>query len=152
MKIPNFFIIGAPKCGTTSMSEYLRSHPNIYFSTPKEPYYFCRDIIKPLPHSVQTEGQYLTLFAKADKCHQAIGEGSVYYLYSNEAVQKIRSFNPEARLIVMVRDPIDMLHSLFHQNIVNGTENAPDFPTAWKWQEDRLRGEKLRIFCTASFE
>lgn len=143
MNKPNFFIIGAPKSGTTALSEYLREHRNIYFSYPKEPYFFCPDIIKNRP--VKTTSQYLSLFSATNSDHIAIGEGSVYYLYSCDAIKKIYGFSPEAKLIIMLRNPIDLVYSLYSQFIVNGTENADSFQQAWDMQSDRLKGLKLPI-------
>ncbi len=143
MTRPNFFIIGAPKCGTTALSEYLRSHPEVYFSTPKEPYFFCRDIVPAHLAAAQTEEEYLGLFQGAQAHHKAIGEGSVSYLYSQEAPGRIRGWQPEARLIAMLRRPVDLVHSLYWQLVYNGIENAPDFETAWQWQAERRRGRRL---------
>ena len=80
---PNFFIIGAPRCGTTAMSEYLRGgHPGIGFSDPKEPHFFAADL--PGIRVCDTEEQYVNgCFSHlSGKTWDAIGEGSVWYLYS----------------------------------------------------------------------
>ncbi|MGB3639413.1 MAG: sulfotransferase [Rivularia sp. (in: cyanobacteria)] len=73
---PNFFIVGAPRCGTTALSEYLRSHPNIYVSQPKEPHYFAADLDN--CRFTKTLEEYLSLFKFADSSHMAIGEASVF--------------------------------------------------------------------------
>ncbi|CAB1275809.1 sulfotransferase family protein [Candidatus Nitrosacidococcus tergens] len=144
---PNFFIVGAPKSGTTAMSEYLRTHPNIYLSNPKEPGFFSKDIFKPL---FQSEEEYLSLFAAANSNHTYIGEGSVHYLYSKEALPKIRSFNPEARIIVMLRNPINMAHAWHSEMVYGGIESVLDFEYAWSIQTDREQGRKLPKYSSYS--
>ena len=102
---PNFFIVGAPKCGTTAMTTYLRDHPQIFMPLQKEPHYFAEDY--PIFREVWTEKQYLHLFRSADSSHLAVGEASVWYLYSDHALPRIKAFAPDARIIVQVRNPVD---------------------------------------------
>jgi hypothetical protein len=84
VKKPNFFIIGAPKCGTTALSEYLRQHPNIFFSLPKELCYFGKDYPS-CARPFKSDRQYLKFFRKASCEHLAIGEGSTRYLASKNS-------------------------------------------------------------------
>ena len=74
MRKPNFFIVGAPKCGTTALSEYLREHPQVFMSRPKEPHHFATDM--PRYRFTKNEADYLDLFSGADDSHTAIGEAS----------------------------------------------------------------------------
>ena len=141
---PSFFIVGAPKCGTTALASYLSQHPDVFFCEPKEPNYFNRDVVKAGP--IDTLEKYHALFENAQVHHRLAGEGSVWYLYSNEAATRIRQYNPEARLILMFRDPVELVYSLYYQFVTNGSENATDFETAWRWQEDRLQGKRLPVF------
>ena len=69
---PNFFIIGAPKCGTTALSEYLRSHPSVLISEPKEPHYFSTDI--DTRYAIRDLEGYRACYAGASAAHQLIGE------------------------------------------------------------------------------
>ena len=92
---PNFFIIGAPKCGTTSMSVYLSSHPDIIISDPKEPHYFSDDINN---GGIRDMKVYLDCFSSDDKKVNAIGEASTLYLYSKVAVPNILKFNKDVRI------------------------------------------------------
>lgn len=142
---PNFFIIGAPKCGTTALSEYLKDHPNIFISTPKEPKYFDFDLRHRMEIGLE---EYLSLFDKADPAvKKAIGEGSVSYIYSKRAVEEIKKFNPEAKFIVMLRNPADLIPAWHSQQVFDGQENILDFETAWKTEDERKRGLKLPPFC-----
>jgi len=138
---PNFFIIGAPKCGTTALSQYLGEHPAVFMSNPKEPHFYSRDL--PSRGSVRTTEDYRALFRNADERHLAVGESSVWYLYSDVAVPDILKANPSARLIIMVRDPIEMLYSLYYQLTYTSDEEAPDFETAWHLQQARASGRML---------
>ena len=135
---PNFFIVGAPKCGTTALYEYLRPHPNIFMPKVKEPHFFAKDL-GTYPF-IKTLEDYTGLFAAAGSRHLRVGEASVYYLRSTVAIANIRAFNPDARLIAMFRNPLEMLHSFHAQLLYVAEESESDFETAWRLQEDRSRG------------
>jgi hypothetical protein len=138
---PNFFIAGAPKCGTTALYRYLQPHPNIFMPEIKEPHFFARDLGS-YPR-IQTAEAYDALFAGAGERHLRVGEASVYYLRSSVAMPAIRAFNPEARIIAMFRNPVDMVYSLHSQLLYVAEENVADFETAWRLQERRSRGLAL---------
>lgn len=140
-KKPNFFIVGAPKCGTTALYEYLRLHPNVFMPELKEPHFFARDL-GTYPR-IKTLDEYTELFSGATDRHQRVGEASVYYLRSSVAIRNIREFNPEARIIAMFRNPVDMVYSLHSQLLYWSEEVEPDFETAWRLQERRRRGLDL---------
>lgn len=138
---PNVFIVGAPKAGTTALSEYLRDHPAVFVSTPKEPYYFCQEFAGlPSPRSVT---QYLGLFAEAPAHAVALCEASAMYLFSQHAARRISIFNPDARIIIMLRNPIDLAYA-FHSQLLYGlSENEPDFERAWAMQNERASGQRI---------
>jgi hypothetical protein len=145
MNKPNFFIIGAPKCGTTALFKYLRGHPGIYCSPMKEPFFFCTDF--PGHARLKSVHDYLKLFQDSGPQHQAIGEGSTLYLYSQVAVRNLLQFSPQAKLIVMLRNPVDMVYSLHSQELFSFNEREQDFEHAWRLQEPRARGEQLPPRC-----
>src|SRR5215210_6007139 len=138
---PNFFIVGAPKCGTTALYEYLRPHPNIFMSELKEPHFFARDL-GTYP-KIKTLEDYTRLFEGATEEHLRVGEASVYYLRSAVAAANIREFNPAAKIIAMYRNPVDMVYSFHSQLLYWSEEIEPDFETAWRLQERRSRGLDL---------
>jgi hypothetical protein len=138
---PNFFIVGAPKCGTTALYEYLRHHPNIFMSEVKEPHFFAKDL-GGYPR-IKTLEDYTGLFTRSTEQHSRVGEASVYYLRSSVALANIRDFNPAAKIIAMFRNPVDMVHSLHSQLLYWSEEVEPDFEVAWKLQERRSRGLDL---------
>lgn len=129
MRDPNFFIIGAPKCGTTSLYEWLRTHPRIYMPDYKEPYFFCTDL---QVRGIRSRRRYAALFAAADERHLAVGEGSAWYLYSEAAVPNIEACYREPKYIVCVRNPIEMAPSLHAQQILSAMETIEDFAEAWR--------------------
>jgi hypothetical protein len=136
---PNFFILGAPKCGTTSLARWLGDHPNIFMAPQKEPHFFNTDDRQ----GVTTLVEYEDLFRKAQKEHVAVGEASVWYLSSSQAVNNILEYNPNARFIVMVRNPIEMAQALHGQMLIAGLECVQDFSKAWSLQEERRQGLRL---------
>ena len=138
---PNFFLVGAPKCGTTALYEYLRPHPNIFMAQIKEPHYFARDL-GTYPR-IKTAEEYRALFSGATAAHTRVGEASVYYLRSTVAIPAIRAFSPDGRLVAMFRNPVDMVYSLHSQLLYVSEETESDFETAWRLQERRAQGLDL---------
>ena len=131
---PNFFILGAPKCGTTSLADWLAQHPQVWFSPDKEPFYWNTDHVTVRR---RTAAEYARLFAGAGPRHRARGEGTVYYLVSRDAVPNIERALPGSRYIVCLRDPVDMAHSLYLEERYNGNETLPTFEAAWDAQARR---------------
>ena len=121
MPFPNFFIVGAPKCGTTALYTYLRDHPDVFMPDVKEPHYFGSDLEFRYRRRPDPE-RYRSYFAGADgRSH--IGEASIWYLYSTSAAHEIREAVPEARAIAMVRDPVEMITAMHSQFVYNGHED-----------------------------
>jgi hypothetical protein len=146
MNKPNFFIVGFPKCGTTALAEYLGNHPDVFISHPKEIHYFSTDL--PGYQFVKTIDDYLALFPQGSKKNKAVGEASVYYLYSEVAIELIYSFNPNAKIIVMVRNPVDLAYSLHSQLLFSRNENVRDFQKAWELQSIRKLNKNIPPYCT----
>lgn len=136
---PNTFIVGAPKCGTTSLYEYLKGHPQVFMSAAKEPGYFAPDNLNPHSHELRyevDEERYLALFAEAGDARR-VGEATVGYIYSAQAPELIQRFDPAARIIAMFRNPVDMIHSLHNQRLSEGREDEPDFAAAIEREAQR---------------
>ena len=152
MNKPNFFIVGAAKAGTTSMHEYLCAHPDIFMPSGadlrltrnalKEPYFFGSDLDIAEYWSIRDREQYLSLFVDAGNAKR-IGEASVWYLPSTEAASEIKQFNPNAKIIIMLRNPVDMVYSLHGQFLRSGNEDIVDFEEALNVQEDRRNGRRI---------
>jgi len=135
---PNFFIVGAPKCGTTAMNDYLNQHPDIFMAR-KELHYFGCDLKTRLKLS---EEEYLKYFSDAGP-RKVIGEASVWYLFSKTAAEEIKRFSPQAKILIMLRNPVDVVYSLHSQHLYDGNEDIQDFETALSFDEDRKRGIHL---------
>jgi len=156
MKKPNFFIIGAPKCGTTSLAAWLAEHPNIYMSPVKEPFFFSTDLTL-LPISryrrthISTLEEYENLFKDCKSHHVAVGEASTNYLYSSVAVPNILSYSDDPKFIVMIRNPIEMAPAVHMQKVFQGIEPERDFTKAWYLQFERAKGRKLPRGVPARF-
>lgn len=143
---PRGYIIGAPKCGTTALAQYLAAHPQVAFSKPKEPHFFAADL-PGLRRSADPQ-HYRGFFAPAPQT-RLLAEASVWYLYSQSAVPAILQARPDARFIVMLRSPVRMLPSL-HRQLVNAfDEDVEDFETAWHLSDERARGGRIPRRCRA---
>jgi hypothetical protein len=135
---PNFFIVGAPKCGTTAMNDFLAQHPDIFMAK-KEIHYFGSDLKMRLKIS---ESEYLNYFNEAGN-KKIIGEASVWYLFSQTAAIEIKKFSPGAKILIMLRNPVQVLHSLHSQHLYDGNENVLDFETAMNLDAERKNGNKI---------
>ena len=139
----DFFILGAPRCGSTALVHYLAGHPGIEMAAEKETHYFADDF--PRFRRVATPEAYASLFRDPIRCRR--GEASVYYLYSRTAVANILAYNPQARFIVLVRQPVDMLVSLHAQLYTTFHEDQRDFQVAWQLQSERAARSSLAANC-----
>jgi hypothetical protein len=143
---PNFFLVGAPKCGTTAMFNYLTAHPDVFMPRTKEPTFFARDLDEGKRGDdrlfIRDFDQYLALFS-GWRGERRVGEGSVWYLYSKVAAGQIKSFAPDARIIVMLRDPIEAMYSLHAHRLARGAEDLDSFEDALRAQADRAHGSRL---------
>jgi len=141
---PDFFIVGAPRCGTTALSTYLADHPRVGFSRPKETQFFCADLPGIRFHTADTQDYLKQCFGHCvGKNYLAIGEGSVWNLYSKDAVTNILNFNPKARFIIMVRNPVDLCMALYEKRREMLQEDQPGFEQAWRLEEARRQGQGM---------
>ena len=138
---PDFFIVGAPKCGTTSLHQYLRQHPAIFMPEVKEVKYFGADR-QPRHTPKLTLPEYLSLFAAAPTGAR-VGEASVGYLRSSSAAREIAEFSPGAQAIVMLRDPVEVMHALHSELVFLGVEDLADFREAVAAEPDRKAGRRV---------
>ncbi|MCL6452932.1 MAG: sulfotransferase [Alicyclobacillus sp.] len=129
--LPNLFIIGAAKGGTSSLYEYLQQHPAVFMSAIKEPHYLCSHHFPPRftgPGDegfsngvVRTESDYRALFERPGDA-EVLGEASVYYLYYPDTAEKIKALNPSAKLIAVLRNPVDRAFSAYLHTVRDGRE------------------------------
>jgi len=141
--MPNFFIVGAQKAGTTSLYHYLNQHPQVYMSPRKEPHFFegmHSEFRRPGRRSapVSDLAEYQALFEGA-KDERAIGEASASYLYSTRAPHLIKSSVPDAKVIAILRNPADRAYSNFLHCVQVGREPLRSFDEALQAEEARMR-------------
>ncbi|MFP1678780.1 sulfotransferase domain-containing protein [Alloalcanivorax sp. C16-2] len=117
---PDFFIAGFPKCGTTSLHDFLAKQVEVDMSSVKEPHYFAPDIEWYKEKRISKESSYKELF-KND--HSVLrGESSTWYLHSECAVSEIQRINPAAKYVVCIRKPSSAIKSLITHRIYSGRE------------------------------
>ena len=141
MRKPDFFIVGAPKCGTSAMAHYLSAHPDIFLAR-KEMHVFGQDLRFSPQFYRRDLSTYLSEFDKWEGQKRG-GEASVWYLYSTQAAAEIKAFNPDARIIIMLRDPVEMAHSLYHQFRYDRNEQLGTFEEALEAEADRRAGGRV---------
>lgn len=122
MAVPNFFIVGASKSGTTSIAQAIGEHTDIFMSNPKEPNFFNRfnDFGEIDTPSRQT---YLALFKKV-RDEKVVGEASVSYLSSPAAAKNIYSFNPSSRILILLRNPLERIISMYEMYVRHGLDQS----------------------------
>jgi len=141
MVLPNLFIVGAAKSGTTSLHNYLHQHPDVFMCNPKEPHYLINQEIgiNRIPVGITNFFEYADLFLEGeDKKYR--GESSVMYLmYPEIVIPKIKDqFGEDSKIIIMIRNPVERAYSGYqHVKRYNVKENYPDFRSAWDISEKR---------------
>jgi hypothetical protein len=145
--VPNFFIVGHAKCGTTALYEMLRPHPQIFMPDLKEPAYFASDLrtrfqrraAGPLPQTLES---YMSLFDQAGSA-QRVGEASSLYLWSSAAAREIAQLQPEARIVAILREPASFLRSLHFQLLQNHIETQKSLRKAIALEPARRQGKRI---------
>jgi len=138
---PNFFILGAAKSGTTSLYFYLKQHPEIFMTAVKEPSFFCNgfQVIKNPIH-------YFRLFEPVTT-EKAIGEASHVYMSNPPTARVLKGLFPDAKFIVILRNPAERAYSLYHHMRREGLEHSKTFEEALDLEEKRLNSESFRNHC-----
>ncbi|MEX3011476.1 sulfotransferase [Hoeflea sp. TYP-13] len=140
MRKPNLFIVGAPKCGTTALATWLSEHPEIFVCPTKEPHYFSSEFR--LTPSLRA---YEQLFVDAGPSSKWLCEASVWHMYSPFAVQNILEYNPYAKFIAMVRNPVEMVPSMHRHQCYNSDELVSDLNAALDLNDERLNGHTTGV-------
>jgi hypothetical protein len=145
--LPNFFVAGAPKAGTTALHAALARHPELWMSAVKEPKFFLTDgppppqggpgDAKTSRENVWRRADYEALFDGAPP-GALLGESTPFYLYSQAAQQRIRALVPDARMIVVLRDPIERAHSNWTHLWSAGLDPIDDFVEACDAEDRRI--------------
>jgi hypothetical protein len=146
-RVPDFFILGHPKCGTTALYEMLRRHPQIFMPALKEPAYFATDLRSRFQRKASgqlpvTLERYLALFDAAAPT-ELVGEASSGYLVSTTAARSIAELQPGARLIAILREPASFLRSLHLQLLQNHIESERSLRRALALEPARRQGRRI---------
>jgi hypothetical protein len=144
------FIVGAPRCGTTSLSKYLKSHPDVGFARIKEPHFFAQNDLRDFPTDQLRDivrDDYLDCYFREREGASLLAEGSVTYLYFPEQMEPILRLWPRAKFIIALRSPLQMIPSLHQRLIHNGDEDQREFARAWALVPERREGRSLPSRC-----
>ena len=147
-QLPNFLIIGAAKCGTTALYDYLDQHPQIYMSPFKEPKFFALegeklDFRGPAAEWGINRAQYTDIEAYRDlfkdaSGERARGEASTLYLYSPKAPGRINHYVPNVKLVAVLRNPVERAYSAYLHMVRDSREPLGDFAQALRVEEARI--------------
>lgn len=167
--LPNFLIVGAAKSGTSSLDYYLSQHPEIYIPRKKEAHYFS---IPDFPasfrgpgdegmneYTIRSRTDYERLFDDVRE-EKAVGESSVFYLYYPETAERIRQEIPDAKILIILRNPVDRAFSAYMHLIRDEREHLPfdqalaaeasrkqmDYEPMWLYQELGLYSEQVKRY------
>ncbi len=143
--VPNLFIVGAPKSGTTALWSYLGDHPDVFMAG-KEYHFFGSDLAHNQVRVPATTETYLRFFDGAAG-QRYRGEASVGYLCSTGAAREIHEFSPDSRIIAILRNPVDMMHSLHSEMLFQGDEDIAEFAAALDAEHDRKEGRRIPPAC-----
>lgn len=143
---PNFFLVGASRAGTTSLWRYLNEHPDVFMPKPamaqKEPSHFC-EVTPRWAQEYRQRDRYLRLFAQAGSC-RAVGEGSTPYLVAPEVPARIRAAYPDAKILIVLRNPVERAFSLYRYLCLIGAEWITSFEKALEAESTRMRDERFK--------
>lgn len=154
--LPNFLIVGAAKCGTSSLANYINQHPEVYISTPKEPRFISSQFTEfplqgPLSDRleswyIKTYEDYLKLFEEANS-EKAIGEASVDNLFFyNKSIPLIKKYLGEPKIIIMLRHPVRRAFSAY-SHMIRDKREPLSFEHAIDVQEERLKNNWEFLYC-----
>jgi len=144
-------VVGAPRCGTTSLAYFLKHHPEVCFSSVKEPHFFAQfDLTALAPDALRrrVDDHYLSrYFSHRTGDRPMLAEASVSYLYAPERMEPILQLWPDTKFIIAVRDPLEMLPSLHQRLLYLGDETETDFARAWELISERAQGRSIPRTC-----
>lgn len=140
----NFFVVGAPKCGTTTLYHFLNAHGQVDFGRIKEPHLFATDLtLKGSP----SQSRYHASYDFSDPQTRIFGDASVMHLYSADAAENIKRYHPSAKILIMVRSPVGFIQSYHHEQLYNQIEDRQSLQECWNLSERRQNGVSVPARC-----
>ncbi|MFB5190192.1 sulfotransferase family protein [Alicyclobacillus fastidiosus] len=170
-RLPNFFIAGAAKSGTTSLFHYVQAHPDVFMSRVKEPHYFCSPEFPDRFEGPGDQGfqdntmrkldDYMHLFDGVQN-ESIVGEASVYYLTFPQVAARIHQFNPDAKIVFILRNPVQRAFSAYMHTIRDGretlsfeealeqeaTRKAQNYQPLWWYKEAGLYAQSVEAYMS----
>jgi hypothetical protein len=137
MRKPDFFVVGHPRSGSGQLNGYLSKHPSLFMAK-KELHYFGSDLGYHDPP--RTLDNFLSFFQDAPDSARRLGEASTWYLFSENAAEEIHRFDPDAGILMLLRNPVSLLHSLHSHFVFRGDEDIRDFGQALEAEQGRAEG------------
>jgi sulfotransferase family protein len=147
-RMPDFFIVGHHKSGTTALYEMLRRHPEIFMPKLKEPRFFATDLralVPSTPQQPDTLEEYLALFDQAGAARM-VGEASPSYLRSQVAAEEIARLRPDARIIAILREPASFVRSMHLQLVQEHVETEQDLALAFAHEQIERQGQVVHRY------
>ena len=137
--LPDFYLVGAPKCGTSALYEFLRQHPDIYLPEEKELIVYGSD----LSYRTRLSEQELLAHYAGRRDERRAGTSHTAYMQSRTAADEIKRARPDADILIMLRNPVEMVHSWHSELLYETIEDIDDFEAALDAEPDRRRGERI---------
>ncbi|WJG10462.1 sulfotransferase [Aliiglaciecola sp. LCG003] len=139
-RYPNLYIVGAPKSGTTAMARHLMAHPDIYTPLQKEFTFFGKDLVRYA--ELINEKSYLNWFKEWDDETYAL-DASPTYLYSESAPYEFLEKSPDSKVVIMLRNPVEVAYSMFYEAKFSTREVVNTFEEAWDLEPSRITGDNI---------
>lgn len=150
--MPDFLVIGGQKCGTTSLYQYLVTHPHIISAMKKQMHFFDNHYEKGITwyRAHFPSSLYKQYFKHVHKEDFITGEATPYYIFHPLAARRAAKFLPNAKFVLVIRNPVDRAYSHYHHEIRKGTETL-SFEEALAKEPERLAGEKEKMLASDSY-
>ncbi len=153
----DFFFVGYPKSGSTTLYNMLKSHPEIFSSETKELNYFNSDHIREFMRRLgpdyfqlaRSDVDYASFFRGPPG--KLVGDFNPIYIFSKEAPRNIHEYNPSAKILISVREPVSFLRSFHFQSLFQLIEDEPNFLDALALEEGRRAGHNIPHYCHHPF-
>ena len=132
---PEYFVVGTAKAGTTSLFKYFLDHPQVFVPPNKETYFFGEHCYE--DSKIETIKEYQKIFRSAVSGEKCV-EVSTSYLYSQQAACEIKEYNPDAKIMIILRNPVDRAFSNYKYKLKTGKEDCNNFEEALSREENRI--------------
>jgi hypothetical protein len=149
-KQPNLFVVGAPKAGTSALCAHLGQHPEIFLHPRKETHVFATDLVNGAQEERFKKSPSEAFASFHEREERFCCDGSTWHLFSRVAAANIKQHNPESRIIAAIRNPVDLVSSLYSFRIATGQWPDKPFEYFWRRETDSLSSEPIvtRNVCT----